>query len=94
MRLDPSGDLAYQLDKIINGGIEFEEHIRGTFVEQILVLGENRIEHNLGYTPVGFNIILQEGQGDVWATRVSEWNSQSLWLESSVESLRVRLFVL
>lgn len=94
MRFDPSGDVPFQLGQILNGGVEFDEHMRGTFVEVTLVEGEQELHHNLGYTPVGFILIMKKSSGDVWATRQRDWNSESLWLESDAESLEVRLFVL
>ena len=94
MRFDPAGDIGYQLGLLLDGGIEFGQHIRGGHVEVTLVGAETRVEHNLGYTPSGYILLRKDAEGDVWATRITEWDSVSLYLATSVTSLEVRLYVL
>jgi hypothetical protein len=92
MRFQPEGDTEFQLDRILNNGIEFADNMRGSLIE-VTLSGETRVTHGLGYTPMGFLVIFKDGEGDVWAARPRDWNSQTLYLASSATSLKVRLFV-
>lgn len=94
MRFDPSGDTEYQLSQILNGRIEFGEHIQGGFVEVTLSSGENEVAHGLGFIPSGYILLSKEGAGDIWSVKLSEWSNEVLWLASSVGNLKVRLFVM
>jgi hypothetical protein len=94
MRFDPAGDIGYQLGILLDGGVEFGQHIRGGHVEVTLDGAETRVEHNLGYTPSGYFLMRKDGQGDVWATRITDWDSVSLYLATDVTNLGVRLYVL
>ena len=88
------GQLDFQLDQILNGGLTLGDNHRGALLELTLQMGENEIQHNLGYTPIGFILISKNGPGDVWSGNLSNWTRTTLLLESSVENLTVRLFVL
>jgi len=94
MKFDPAGDIGYQLGVLLDGNVELGQQIRGGHVEVTLVGAETRVEHNLGYTPSGYLILRKDGTGDVWATKITEWDSVSLYLATDATSLVVRLFVL
>lgn len=84
----------WKLEKILNNGIDFGDNVRGGFVE-VKTTGETQeVQHGLGHPPIGFLVILKDGPGDVYATRVEEWTKETLFLRSSVSNLTVRLFVL
>ncbi len=93
-QFDPSGDIATQLDLILNRGIVFEDNVLGGFVEFTSTGEVQEIEHNLGFTPNGFVIILKTANMDIWATTLSSWNSVTLFLNTNASSQTVRLFVL
>lgn len=84
----------YKLDKILNNGIDFGDNVDGGFVEVTTNGGEQEVQHGLGHVPIGFFVILKDGAGDVYSTRVKEWTKDSLFLRSSAPNLMVRLFVL
>ena len=83
-----------QLYDILNDGIDLEDNIRGALVTETVMTLSTTIFHGLGYVPKGFLIIRQEGEGMVWADRVSEWTTEDLFCRSNVENLKVTFFVL
>lgn len=86
-------DMKFQLGQILNGGIEFADNMRGAFVEFETSEGENIIDHNLGYRPVGFIIIYRNGQVELWDSG-TQWTQQTMYLQSSAPNVTVRLFVM
>ena len=94
MRYNPELELEFQLTQILNDGIEFGDNIRGGLLEIETTAAEQRIIHNLGFTPVGFIVIMREGQVDVWASNLLSWTKDVIFLTSDVASVTVRLFVL
>lgn len=94
MRYDPEGDLEFQLDTILNGGIEFGDNVRGGFLEIETTGEEQEVQHGLGYTPIGFLVIFKDAECVVWGKQLSNWNNESLFLQSNATNVTVRLFVL
>ena len=108
MRFEPEGDLGFQLDRILNEGLEFNDNFRGGMIETDLVVGENTIQHGLGFVPIGYLTIypgtvetpvMIDDLGGVFSgtfvgVRISEWTTEILFLNASVASQGVRLFVL
>jgi hypothetical protein len=94
MKFDPAGDIGYQLGILLDGGIELGQEVRGGFVEVTLDGAETRVEHNLGYTPSGYFVMRKDAEGDVWAVRLTDWDSVSLYLATSATNQGVRLYVL
>ncbi len=120
----PDGDLTFQLAQLLNQGLELGDNFRGATLEEDLVVGENTIQHGLGFIPTGFLVLYvgtrttSEGStalelfrrdddfievqdatgtkigGDFVGVRIDEWTTEILFLNASVESLGVRLFVL
>lgn len=83
-----------QLSDILNDGIDLEDNIRGALVTETITTESTKVFHGLGYVPKGFLIIRQEGEGTVWADKVSEWTTEDLFCKSSATSLKVVFFVL
>ena len=126
MRFEPGGDLTFQLEKILNEGIEFNDNLRGGLLEADLVVGENTVQHGLGFVPIGYIVLYpgirtvsedtskfqvvkrdvddfllfleadesKEVGGDFTGVRIDEWTTEQLFLNASVASQGVRLFVL
>ena len=94
MRFVRGGDVEHQLDLILNGGIDFSSNVKGGMVEVTTTGGEQEVMHGLPFIPNGFLVIAKEGPGDVYASRINEWDTTRLYLASSVQNLRVRLFVM
>ena len=129
MRFESEGDINFQLDQLLNQGLEFNDNLKGALLEVDLVAGENTIRHGLGFVPIGY-IILNSGTrtviveneneepfkvvrrrddkfllflpddvvtevgGEFTGVRIDEWTTEKLFLNASVESPGVRLFVL
>lgn len=94
MRFYQNQDVEFQLDRILNNGIEFDDNIRGSLVEVHFVDGLLSLKHTLGYTPTGFIVLWKDAESDVWATQLDDWNRETMYLASSVSNLRARLFVM
>lgn len=94
MRYIKGGNIEFQLDQLLNEGLELGDNLRGGLVEVSLVIGDNEIHHGQGFTPQGYIVIYSEAEELPYGTRVEEWTSELLFLRSSVTNLRVRLFVL
>jgi hypothetical protein len=86
----------FQLDRILNHGIQFEDNVRGGYVEITLTGEEQQVEHNLGYVPSGYLVILKSAEFDIWTTadQLVKWTSTVLSLQSSVTNETARLFVM
>lgn len=84
----------FQLENILNEGIEFGDNIRGGFFEIVTNGLRQKLIHNLGYTPTGFLVVSREGEGSVWSEDLTEWTKDVLFFGSSVPSQTVRIFVL
>lgn len=93
MRYIKDGDTEYQLNLLLNEGLELNDNFRGALLEVDLVEGDNEIRHGLGFKPFGIIILLKDGPGDIYGTRLTEWTNEILFLRCDVTSLRVRLFV-
>ena len=94
MKYDPEGDKDFQLEKILNEGIELGENVRGAMLEVSLVAGENTVSHSLGVTPIGYQILYSENEAIIYGSRVAEWTTENIFLVSNVTSPTVRLFVM
>jgi hypothetical protein len=94
MRYVKDGDVEYQLDQLLNQGLEFNDNMRGALVEHDLVEGDNEIRHALGFVPYGAIVVLKSGPGEIYGTRLLEWTNEIMFLRCDVSSLRVRLFVM
>lgn len=94
MRYDPSKDKDFQLEKILNKGIEFQDNVRGGFVEFVTKGGLEEIHHNLGYIPIGTITILMNGPVILYAENVTQWTTTTLFLRSNASNVTVRLFVM
>ena len=94
MRYDPEGDQEFQLDKLLNKGLTFQDNLDGALLEVVIVSGENTIQHGLGYIPSGYIIIYSENEATFSGSSLSSWTTEQLFLTSSAASPRVRLFVL
>ena len=94
MRFKQDGDVPFQLEKILNEGLELVDNFRGALLEATLDEGENEVQHGLGFRPVGFMLLLTSEDGRVRATREVDWTTERLFLVSSVKNQKVRLFVL
>lgn len=93
MRFDPDGDIPFQLDIILNGGVSVDEHVDGAILELTTTGEVQEIQHGLGRTPLGFIVISKTAECDIWTAQLSSWNSESLFLNSSVSSVETRLVV-
>lgn len=93
MRFIKDEDTEYQLNQLLNEGLEFNDNFRGALLEVDLVEGDNTIRHGLGFKPYGAIILLQSGPGDIYGTRLTEWTNEIIFLRCSVKKLGVRLFV-
>lgn len=93
-RFDPDGDLDFQLQQLLNGGLTLGDNFEGSLLEVSLEEGENKLQHNLGYVPLGYLVIYKEANTRIFGARADEWTREHLFLESSAENPRVRLFVL
>ena len=94
MRFDPEGDVNFQLDKILNQGIELQDNVRGALLEVAVVSGENTIQHGLGFIPMGYIVLYTENEVTIFGSRISSWTTEKLFLSSSAASPTVRLLVL
>jgi hypothetical protein len=88
-------DSDYQLDLILNGGIDFADNIRGGLFEiTIDSTSEQTLVHDLGFVPSGFIVILTTSEITLWASRLEDWTQDRLFFQSSATSQTVRLFVM
>lgn len=95
MKFDRDGDIPYQLDLLLNEGLEFHDNFNCACLDTIeLAEGENLIEHNLGFIPVGYIVIYKAVSGEIYGTRELEWDKEKLFLVSSAPNQKVRLLVL
>lgn len=94
MRYIKDQDTEFQLDLLLNEGLELNDNFRGALLEVDLVEGDNEIRHSLGFTPYGVITLLKSGPGELYGTRLLEWTNELLFLRLDVTSLRVRLFVM
>ena len=96
MRYNPTQnirDITFQLDRLLNEGLELQDNFRGGLFEVTLNAGENTLQHNLGFIPMGYIVLYKSLTGDIFGARVEQWTKTELFLESSVSNQRVRLFV-
>jgi hypothetical protein len=94
VKFDREGDIPFQLDKLLNEGLEFHDNFNCACMDTFsLDEGENVIEHGLGFRPVGYLVIYKEVSGDIFGTRSDEWTNEKLFLVSSVPNQKVRLLV-
>ena len=120
----PDGDLNFQLAQLLNEGLELGDNFRGATLEEDLVVGDNTIQHGLGFVPTGYIVLFPgttiNAEGVVISAidvvkddndfllfipgsfgaqafsgvRIGEWTTEVLFLNASVKSVGVRLFVL
>ncbi len=93
-RFNPDGDITFQLDNLLNEGLELNDNFRGALLELDIKEGFNTIQHGLGFIPTGYIVIYKDVEGDIFGTRVGEWTEEVLFLRSSVRNRVVRLCVL
>ena len=94
MRFQPQGDLEYQLSLLLNGGLTFHDNLRGVIIDVDLVNGVNTVRHGLGHTPTGYLVLVKQNEGDIYGTETTKWTSEILYLVSSAQSQKVRLYVM
>jgi len=94
MRFDPEGDVNFQLDRILNQGIQIQDNVRGALLEVNLAAGENTVKHGLGFIPMGYLVLYSEAESTISGARVVDWTTEDMFMNSSVASPRVRLLVL
>lgn len=94
MRYIRGASVEFQLDQLLNEGLELGDNVRGGILEIDLVVGENEVQHGLGFVPQGYIVLYSEESDLPYGSRVDEWNSERLFLRSNVTNQRVRLFVL
>jgi hypothetical protein len=94
MRYFPEGDLDYQLNQLLNGGLTLYDNMRGVIVDVDLEFGVNEIQHGLGHTPIGYLVLVKQNEGDIYGTETTTWTSEILFLVSSAQSQKARLFVM
>lgn len=94
MKYVPNQDTEFQLDRLLNEGLELNDNFRGALLEIDLSEGENTVRHGLGFKPYGFILLVKDGPGEVYGTRLSEWTNELLYCGCDATSLKVRLFVL
>ena len=94
MKFDQEGDVNFQLDKILNEGLELNENFRGALIEVALVFGETTVQHGLGFIPIGYLVIFSEAAVTISGSRVADWTTEKMFLNSSAASPVVRLFVM
>ena len=57
MRFELEGDINFQLDQLLNQGLEFNDNLNGALLEVDLVAGEKTVRHGLGFVPIGYIIL-------------------------------------
>lgn len=94
MRFWPGKDTDTQLDKIINRGLNFYDNFQGVIINVDLEFGKNQVRHSLGYVPIGYLVLVKQNEGEVYGTETDTWTEEILFLVSSAQNQRVRLFVM
>lgn len=92
-RSEQAEDIDFQLNQLLNEGLELSDNLRGGLLEVTLSIGENSITHSLGFKPIGFILLYKDLEGDIFGSRIDEWTNEVLFLKSSVSNQKVRLFV-
>jgi len=93
-RFEPEGEVEFQLDLILNEGIELQDNLRGALLEVSVVAGENTVQHGLGFVPLGYIVLYSEDPAIFSGSRIEDWTTEQIFLNSSATSPKVRLFVL
>ena len=62
MRFYPEGNLAFQLDRMLNRGLTFVDNISGALLSIELTGEEQTISHRLGRVPIGFLVLSIDGE--------------------------------
>ncbi len=60
MKYESEGDQELQLSKLLNRGLVVQDNFNWGIVETALVVGENTVQHGLGFVPSGYIVIYQE----------------------------------
>lgn len=94
MRFYPEADQKHQLNLLFNKGLDFNDNLRGGFVEFVTTGGSETIRHNLGFVPIGWIMIYNDALVSLYAEDVESWTTESLFLQSNAASVTVRLFVM
>lgn len=87
-------DVPYQLGLLLNNGLTFQDNVQGGFVSFTTALGVNTIQHNLGFIPIGWIMIYNEAEVSFYAEAPLTWTKNVMYLNASVASVPVRLFVM
>lgn len=94
-RFEPEGEVVFQLDDLLNEGLELNDNFRGALLEiENVLAAENVIQHSLGFIPIGYWILYTEDPSIFSGARIEDWTTEQIFLNSSATSPRVRLFVL
>lgn len=96
MKLTTGADFERSVKALLNNGLTFDDNFHGGFVDVTLPgtpSTDLEVHHGLGYVPTGFLIVRKDGAGDVYASNISNWDSEFLYIASDTASLDVRLFV-
>jgi len=94
MRYSPEGDLDYQLSLLLNGGLTLYDNMRGAILDVDLVEGVNEVRHGLGFTPLGYLVLVKQNEGEIYGTETDKWTDEILFLVSSALNQKVRLYVM
>jgi hypothetical protein len=94
-RFEQEGDIPFQLNLLLNEGLELQDNFRGALLEiENVLAAENTVQHGLGFIPTGYIILYSEDPAIFSGARIEDWTIETIFLNSSATSQRVRLFVL
>lgn len=96
MRVNPGGSFDKQVLEALSNNLSFHDNFKGGFVDITTpnpAGTELTVQHGLGYVPTGFIIVLKEGAGDVYASNVSSWDGEFLYIKSDTADLDIRIFI-
>ena len=94
MRYEEDGDTDFQLGMILNEGLNLSDNFRGGMLEYTTTGALQEIQHGLGFTPSGYHILYKAAVVDIFGGDLSTWNNESIFMNSDVTSVLVRLYVL
>lgn len=94
MRFYPDRDISFQLDQMLNRGLNLHENFAGVIVDVDLSEGRNEVRHGLGFVPIGYFVLVKQNEGDIFGTETDTWTKEILYVVSSAPSQKARLFVM
>jgi hypothetical protein len=94
MKFKPGKDIDFQLEHILNAGLSLVDNLDGALLEITTTGSQQSVTHALGRTPIGFLVLFKDTECDIWGELLSSWTSEILYLNASVASVTVRLFVM